>query len=308
MKKIFLLVLLIFILGCAAIPGLPKYKPTKELAVGRGIRMEFMQNMPPSEIKGPFRVALKFTNNNPFNIVGTLSLRDITTAKGFEDVTQQVYLEPAIVEYSDVPDPKTGEFKIKSFMPIQIPLDFGTVRYENVLPGTTTQFIAEFDFDYSSTLNSQLCVASFGSRQITCPDQEIFSSARLGLENQFSPISATITKKVTSSTPGQALLNLEINLNNVGGGEIKANNFLIAAVEGIGDNLDLQCTSPNSISSSDNQFEILLENNKATISCFADLSFAGDLAVYDAYITLSYPYRLVTNTGLIKIQQPKLSL
>lgn len=295
MKILLLSLILLFILGCSL--QLPTFKQTKELAVGRGIRMEFQQNQPPSEIKGPFRVALKFTNNNPFEIIGTLNLRDITTAKGFEDVTQQIYLEPAIVEYSDAPDSQTGEFKIKSFTPSTKPEDFGTVKYENVLPGTTTQFIAEFDFDYSSTLNSQLCVASFSSRQITCPNQETISSP----ENQFSPISATIIKKVSSSTPGQALLELEINLNNVGGGEIKGKNFIIATVEGIGDNFNLECTSPNAVSSSTNQFEIKLDKNNAKINCFADLSFAGDLAVYNAYITLSYPYRLVTNTGLIKL-------
>lgn len=298
MKKIFFLVLiLLFILGCTIVP---KFKPTKELAVGRGIRMEFVPNMPPSEVKGPFRVGLKFTNNNPIEITGTLNLRDVTTYEGFDTVNQQVYLESALLEYAE-PDPRTGELKIKSFAPSTKFEDFGRIEYKEVLPGATTQFIAELDFDYSSTLNAQFCIGSFGARTVSCPAQETLSGARLGLENQFSPITATINKRVTSTTPGEALLELEIALNNVGGGEIRGNEFVIASIDAIGDGITLDCNSLNAISSNGNQFELMLENNKAKINCFADVSFAGDLAVYNVYATLNYPYRLVAKTGSIKV-------
>ena len=297
MKKIiFLALLLILIAGCIEIP---KFTQTKKISVGRGIIMEFMPNQPPAEIKGPFLVGLKFTNNNPVEITGTLSLRDVTPYEGFEDITEQVYLEPALVESSE--DPQTGESKIKSFSPSIKFEPFDKIEYKNVLPGATTQFIAEFDFDYSSTINTPICAASFEARTVTCPAQETISGSRLGLENQFAPITASITKKVTSSTPGQALLELEITLNNAGEGEIKGNEFLIATVDAVGEGAQLTCNSLNAVSSNGNQFELTLEKNQAKINCFADLSFAGDLAVYNAYITLSYPYRLIAKTGSIKV-------
>ncbi len=301
MKKIILVSLLVlFILGCATFE-IPKFRQTKQISVGRGIKMEFMQNMPPPEIKGPFKVSLGFTNNNQVGITGTLSIIDSTPYEGFNPVTREVYLEPAFIEYSEEVDPQTGEARIKSFFPSTKSEDFGRVEYENVLPGATTQFIAEFDFYYSSTFNTPICVSSFGSRTVTCPPQESISGSRLGLENQFSPITASITKIVGGSTPGEASLDLEITLNNVGGGDIRGNEVLIATVDEVGEGISLDCRYQNAVPSSGNQFEIRLEKNQAKINCFADVSFAGDLALYNIYLTLSYPYRLVTNTGILKM-------
>lgn len=305
MKKYFLL-FLILILGCTYV-NIPKFQQEKQISVGHGIKMEFMQNSPPSEIKGPFRVTLKFTNNNPLEISGNLNLRDVSPYKGFEDVNNQIYLEPAIVEYADEPN-QQGEIQIKSYTPSIKFEDFGITNYEEVLPGATTQFIAEFNFDYTSNLQSQICIASFGSRTVSCPTTQTLSGRLLGSENTFAPITASVTKRVTSTTPGQALLELEIDLNNVGSGELKGSDFLIANVQLSGDNQDLSCDSPNSVSSSNNQFEIQLENNRAKINCFADVSFAGDLSINDLFISLSYPYRLIVNTGIIKVTGNKLNL
>ena len=300
MKKYFLLILFLLTIGCATLQ-IPRFQQEKQISVGRGIKMEFVQNMPPSEIKGPFRVGLKFTNNNPIEITGNLNLRDVASYQGFEDINQPVYLEPALVEYSE-PDQRTGEPVIKSYTPSSKFEDFGTIKYVDILQGATTQFIAEFNFDYTSNLNAPICIASFGSRTISCPTNEIISGSRLGLENQFAPIVTSVTKKASSSTPGQALLELEINLDNVGGGELKGSDFLIANINLIGDGTELSCNSQNAVSSSGNQFEMQLTNNKARINCFADLSFAGDLSVNNLVVSLSYPYRLIANTGIIKVQ------
>lgn len=298
MKKIIILtIVLIFLVGCISLPQLT---PKKQLVVGHGIKMEF--DPAPKEIAGPFRLGLKFTNNNPSAVTGNLILRDITTLKGFDDISQSIYLEPALIEYSDEPDPKTGEQVIKLSSPSIKYEDFGTIEYEDTASGSTTQFLAEFNFDYTSNLQSQICIASFGSRTISCPTSQTFSGRLLGPENTFAPITTTVTKRVTSTTPGQALLDLEINLNNVGSGELEENDFVIASVDIVGEGVDLRCDSSNEISSSGNQFELKLQDNRAKINCFADVSFVGDLTVNDLFISLSYPYSLKANTGAIKVQ------
>lgn len=296
MKKIILLtIILIFLVGCISLPQLT---PKKQLVVGSGIKMEFDQS--PREITGPFRLGLKFTNNNPSGITGNLLLRDVTTLKGFEDISKSIYLEPALVEYSDEPDPKTGAPIVKLFQPSVNYEDFGTIEYEEILAGASTQFLAEFNFDYTSNLQTQVCVSSFGSRTVSCPENEIFSGSKIGLENQFAPIVASVTKIAKSRTPGQALLELNIDLNNLGGGELDENDLLLTSIDLVGS--DLRCDSTNAVSSSGNQFEIKLQNNKAKINCFADVSFVGDLMINDLFLYLSYPYKLKASTGAIKVQ------
>lgn len=298
MKKIILLAItLIFLVGCIS---LPQFAPKKQLVVGSGIKMEF--DPAPREITGPFRLGLKFTNNNPSAITGNLLLRDITTLKGFDDISQSVYLEPALIEYSDEPDPRTGEQVVKLSSPSVKYEDFGTIEYEEIVAGATAQFLAEFNFDYTSNLRTQICVSSFGSRTVSCPENEMFSGNKLGLENQFAPIVASVTKTAKSRIPGQALLELNVELNNIGGGELDENDILLANVDLVGDGVDLRCDSSNAVSSSGNQFEIRLQDNRAKINCFADVSFVGDLTVNDLFLSLSYPYKLKANTGAIKVQ------
>ncbi|MDP4012753.1 MAG: hypothetical protein Q8R00_04080 [Candidatus Nanoarchaeia archaeon] len=304
-KLILILLLMILLVGCVKIPTFSKSKT--QLSVGRGISMSFLPNSPPREIRGPFIVALEFINHNPKEITGTLNLRDVTPYEGFDPINIPIFLEPAIIEYSDIQDPQTREFQIKSYSPNGKIENLGRIDYRGAETGATTQFIAEFDFPYSSNFNTQLCVASFGARQVSCPQQEVISGQRLGFENEFAPITASVKKTATSTTPGQALINLEVELRNVGGGEIKGSEFLMAELDMIGEGINFECSSINAVQQSGNSFDIQLDANKAIIDCFADVSFAGDLGIYNLYITLSYPYRLVTNTGVIKVQPTRIS-
>lgn len=299
-KLMVLIILLLFISGCATIQDIGKMSlfGKKEYVSGKGLTPEFLLKMPPLN-KIPegqeFQVGIEVTNYGLSDATGEICVFD-SLSSSYEGIPPK---QNTCVGFNmDAAEKSTvGSKIIPSSEKFFFPGERSYYVYKNLISDTKTRIESEIRYDYETRFNSQICVSK--KEDDSCN----FRAIEMDDSIKFVPITISSIKKDVLPTPtgyDDVKLILEIHIRNVGGGKI---------YDEYGDkkqffdmNLNLESASSiNCRPRKEGRF-FLEDNGEVVITCDVTSSFSGEYIDDPLEIVLNYPYKISQKTSEILIK------
>lgn len=308
---VLLVIGMIFVVGCSQI-DFGRFDPFgrggdlgggirggRQLSVGRGLTLTFVQNMPPRELKAvdgttqSFRVGLSIVNFGEAQS-GTLKIRDskLTSAYGpnIVKVDESFTIEGAEYIY----DPRTG--RLTGSYPFgrdEPPLTFGPFSYTNIRGSDTTIITATLEIpSYSAEISPIICIPGRSGLNV-CSIAGPVNLRGSDKKADTIPVSVTRINKNIAILEDGIELTLDIELKNLGGGEIEDGRISSFNVDLGGRGMRCFPTS-----------EIRLDKSgRASVTCISTLLIDPDQSFVEFPLRISYsfPYKLTVNSGRIPI-------
>ncbi|MAG50918.1 hypothetical protein CL621_04775 [archaeon] len=298
-KIVILIVLLLFISGCAAIQNLTDMSlfGKKDFVSGKGLTPEFLLKMPPLD-KMPegqeFQVGIKVTNYGLSDAIGEICVFD-SLSSNYDGIPSK---QNTCVGFNmDAAEKSTvGSKIIPTSERFFFPGERSYYVYKNLISDTKTKIESEIRYDYKTKFNSQICISK--------KEDDPCNSRVIGMDEsvKFAPLDISSIKKDILPTPigyDDVKLILEIHIRNVGGGKIyneydsKKQFFDIDVVLESG-------SSINCNPKKEGRF-FLEDNGEVIVTCDITSSFSGEYIDDPLEIVLSYPYKISQKTGEILI-------
>jgi len=308
-KLIILIVLLLFISGCAKIQSLTKFdwSGKKEFVSGRGLTPEFLVEMPPLDRiyeEQEFQVGVKVTNYGLSDVVGGeicvsdgLSSHYIGIPTGGDGACKELVIDSAeksTIEKKIVPTVK------KFFFP---GVD-DHYYYQGLVSDITTRIKSEIIYEYKTIFNSQICISKKEDDPCNFRNVKIDDSVR------FSPITITSIKKDVLPTPTESKevkFILEIYIKNIGGGKIydeSAKDESVSKKQGF--TMEIKSAGSSADCRPKKEDKYFLEDSGGVIvTCDMTSSFEGEYIDNPLEIELSYSYKISQQTNEIIIKDKK---
>ncbi len=275
----------------------------------RGIVIDFPDGKPPGEIFGNFVVGLNMANYMGYDVMTQLSIWDTSPLDGFNDQADMMFsFEPSNDEEG-------------YYMPYKEVYDLGIFNYENIRVGDSTAFFAEIEYPVQSVSESNFCLTHPDyEKDISCSVTESISGeSKLGLAYSRDPVYVSkIKKEIYGAGEGSVFLNLIIEINDAGKGEILSEGansrfdegkviFNLISLDG---SISFNCRSDNSVKNTlpGDSREIglpmelnIARNSKAVVSCNGQTDVFSPLEDMRIRTSLDYQYKYKTSTGEISI-------
>jgi len=303
---VLLIIGIVFVVGCSQINrgnfdpfGGGGFRPGgRELSVGRGLTLSLVQNMPPREIKAvdgttqPFRVGISIVNFGEAQS-GTLKIRDnkLPSVYGANVVKADDSFSIEGAEY--VYDERGRLTVYYPFGRDEPPFIYGPFYYTNIEGNDNTIITATLDIpSYSAEISPSICIPGRSGLNVC----SIAGNVNLRSSDQKSdsvPVSITrITKSVAILEDGVELT-LDIDLKNLGGGEIEDGRITSFNVDLGG--RSMRCFPTSGIK--------LDRGGKASVTCISTILIDPDQSFVEFPLRISYsfPYKLTVNSGRIPI-------
>ena len=310
LKLALILVLLTFIVSSCANYQNPFQKREKE-EVGRGLKLSFEQNTIPDIIYAgqEFPLSVLIENYGP-EIEGTIRIYDQIDGNDVEE-TQSFTIPGA-----DFVEDNLGKIRGK-VVPgrISFPRDEKRVSYkqENLFDGARANIHAELTIgNYEVSEKFPLCIKEEDVEGVPCSNNEIETFA--DAKTQYRPVTYSpmtierVEKTITPLGKNEYFINLDITLNNVGGGEIisgevdnslgdsefKVKNNVIKTPSIVFGGQNLRC-SPQS--------EVVFVDNKAVLNCVGTTGLESGQEYVERQTEISYAfnYKIKIKKGPIPI-------
>ncbi len=291
-------------------PSLTLSRDCTSFKEGRGIVVDFIDRAPPADIHEgqPFSVALKFANHHRDAIPVEFQVTDTTDAPGFLDYDGTAVIDGAAYQERTVSygDEATTQRTFASpgcrilDWGNYIERDLGTFTYTSVPFDHDVTYLLDMTYDYRSEISAtfDLCNPSTGIFGCSA-DETLTGETRLGEGTRFDPVTITSLHKILvgTSSPtafdvGQVLVQLDLTLQNLGGGSIPSQGAqTLELVLTSLDDLPFSCTSTTMLSGSraGSAVSLSLKDGRAEVSCRALVSLdrpQSTTVVFD----LTYPY------------------
>jgi hypothetical protein len=206
--KVFLIIVLVlFLSGCTGIsPG-----GQQAQAGQRGIGIMFLPYMPPNELElgEQFNVEVELTNYLSTPTTGKITIYDdlapeysaIPKTSGTFDLAEPFYSTPNAISFD-----KTSVL-------------FEDLRYDPRISQTSTRITTVVEYDATFRFSAQTCVA--GRNAISkCPTEGPYLKDSFTDDITHAPVAVTNIKKYLSPGTSKTIVTLEMDIQDVGGGEI----------------------------------------------------------------------------------------
>ena len=303
------LVLLTFIVSSCANYQNPFQKKEKE-EVGRGLKLGFESNTIPDVIyaEQEFPLSVLIENYGPA-IEGILMIYD--QIDGNDVAFQQSFTIPG----ADVVEDNLGRIRGK-IVPgrISVPRDEKRVSYkkENLFDGARANIHAELRINnYGVEEKFPLCIKEEEVQGVPCLNNEIENFA--DAKTQYRPVTYSpvtierVEKTITPLGRGEYFINLDITLNNVGGGEIAADSVELLE-EGEFKSKDNIIKTPSVVFGGQSlrcspQSEVVFVDNKAVLNCVGTTNLEAGQEYVERQTEISYAfnYKMKIKKGPIPI-------
>ncbi len=282
---VLLIASLIFLSGCASLQKTPLQR-SNEPVYGKGLIIEKIDLSGTRVSAGQkgfvegqnFRVNVYLKNYDREPIMGEMRISDSLsdTYGGISEDTQEFILEGAEIIRKD-----KGEVER---IPSEYKIVFGPYIYDNLYSGneesfTTTNIVLDAKYNYETFAAGQVCVSDENSEG--CAMEE--NLGRLGGNTEYAPITvAGVRKSLIYDDPNTVIVNLDIDIKNVGGGRINNLRQEIERMEVTLDRRKMQCYF-------DFDQETFEYADKKTLFCDLTMGVNG---FYDSILEIrfGYPY------------------
>ncbi len=324
-KIVFLLLAVLFLAGCSTMPTSVNnpfsFGSGSEEGAGleqeniqfsgpqKGVVVSFRKGIPSDPINGRFGVIVDVANYMDEFASVKLDVWDSTPLTGFNSI------KDSLKDVGSATFDDQGRF----FEPGILTTDLGKFEYVGVRDGSDTQFFARVRYPGHTDAEVTFCVTDvFGESSTNCPVSQSLSGGGLGEGNSRAPVTVRSVKKTHGGGGGSAVLNLDIQISDVGRGKTidlfdedpKKNivEFNIIPLEGFSDSI--RCSSKDAVDQAGRHdsgatnlpMQIQLDKgSSANVLCSAEVSVDSAIKNVRARISLDYQYEYQTQTSKIDV-------